>query len=51
MFQFWFNTSFLDPNGILIIDKYMLDYAVKDKKHKIFSPNFRVELTIVLANI
>lgn len=29
----------------------MLDRAVKDKKHKIFSPNFRVEVqSITLPN-
>lgn len=47
MLQFWFHTSFLDQSGVLVIDKYMLDYAVKDKKHKMFSPNFRIELTAV----
>ncbi|CAK60015.1 unnamed protein product (macronuclear) [Paramecium tetraurelia] len=51
MFQFWFHTGFIESNGLLVIDKYMLDRAVKDKKHKIFSPNFRVEVqTITLPN-
>ncbi|CAK88457.1 unnamed protein product (macronuclear) [Paramecium tetraurelia] len=51
MFQFWFHTSFLDDTGLLIIDKYMLDKAVKDKNHKVFSPNFRVEVqTFTLLN-
>jgi hypothetical protein len=44
MFQFWFNTSFFEPTGKLVIDKYMLDGAVKDKGNKKFSANFRVEV-------
>jgi phosphatidylinositol-3,4,5-trisphosphate 3-phosphatase/dual-specificity protein phosphatase PTEN len=42
LFQFWFHSAFV--NDLLVIDKYMLDRAVKDKKHKIMSPHFRVEL-------
>lgn len=44
MFQFWFNTSFFDPSGTLIIDKFMLDGPVKDRAHKKFSVNFRIEV-------
>ena len=29
MFQLWFNTSFLSPNGVLTIDKPMIDKANK----------------------
>lgn len=44
MFQFWFNTSFFDPQGTLIINKFMLDGLKNDKNHKQFSANFRVEV-------
>ena len=44
MFSFWFNTSFIDESGVYVIDKLMLDGAVKDKSHKKYSPHLRVEI-------
>ena len=44
MFKFWFNTQFLDDNGILEIEKSCLDKAFKDKENKFFSPEFKIEM-------
>jgi len=49
MFAFWFNTRFLEldeESGTykLILKKKELDKACKDKKHKLYSDVFRVEL-------
>ena len=44
MFKFWFNTNFLPKNGVLEIKKENLDKAFKDKSHKLFSSDFKVEL-------
>ena len=44
MFQLWFNTSFFEPSGKMIVDKYMLDGATKDKTNKKFAPHFRIEI-------
>lgn len=46
IFQFWFNVSFVNEDGVLIIHKNMLDKAYRDKKHNKFDKNFRVELEI-----
>lgn len=43
MFQFWFHTSFV-KNNHLIVMKSELDKACKDKKHKDFEKVFGVEL-------
>ena len=29
MFQVWFNCGFFDQNGLMVIDKFMLDKACK----------------------
>ena len=29
MFQAWFNTAFFDQNGMMVVDKFMLDKACK----------------------
>ncbi|GAM16849.1 hypothetical protein SAMD00019534_000240, partial [Acytostelium subglobosum LB1] len=42
MFMFWINTSFVAQHEV--ITKTGLDKAHKDKKHKSYSENFRVEL-------
>lgn len=39
----WFNTAFID-NNFLVFDKVTLDGAVKDKKHKIMSEHFKLEV-------
>ncbi|KAL4434974.1 hypothetical protein ABPG74_017730 [Tetrahymena malaccensis] len=44
MFQFWFNCAFFEPNGVIVIEKNMLDTACKDKKNKKFSKEFHVEV-------
>jgi len=44
IFHFWFNTSFLRDDDILIINKNMIDKAYHDKGNKNFDKNFRVEL-------
>lgn len=36
MFQAWFNCDFFDHTGVLMIDKFMLDKACKDKAGKKF---------------
>lgn len=46
MFHFWFNTSFLDESGLLILDKNMLDKAHQDKNDKKFDKNFRIEVHV-----
>jgi hypothetical protein len=38
--SFWFHTSFLQDQGRLLIWKKGLDGPVKDKKHKVYPPNF-----------
>jgi phosphatidylinositol-3,4,5-trisphosphate 3-phosphatase/dual-specificity protein phosphatase PTEN len=47
MFKFWFNTQFLDENGILEIGKSGLDKAFKDKENKLFSPDFKIEMKYI----
>lgn len=58
LFQFWFNTRMCemkfsdrpeDPEPRLIFEKHELDKAVKDTKHKGYSPDFRVELVFALT--
>lgn len=44
MFAVWFNCAFFDLNGKMVIEKYMLDRACKDKKNKKFSKDFHVEI-------
>ena len=39
----WFNTAFVEHNH-LIFDKPVLDHAVKDKKHKVCSEHFKLEI-------
>jgi hypothetical protein len=48
MFSFWFNTSFLDSTGELVICKGMLDGAVKDRANKIYASEMRVEIEGVI---
>lgn len=42
IFQFWFNTSFVKNNNMVIV-KEGLDKAHKDKHHKTYDEHFRVE--------
>jgi len=58
MFQVWYNCGFFDQNGMMVIDKFMLDKACKvsklgiflcfyfkkkDKSHKKFNKDFNIE--------
>jgi len=43
LFHFWFNACMIDGPK-LILRKWQLDGAAKDRKHKKYSPHFRVEL-------
>ena len=47
MFYFWFNTNFLPKNGRWELKKDSIDKASKDKKCKIYSPNFKVEVEYI----
>ena len=49
MFHFWFNTGFVS-NNFLSLDKMFIDKACKDKEHKKFDPNFKVELYLHRVN-
>jgi len=40
LFHFWFHTSFVDSNGILLINKDMTENAHKDKKCLKYDRNF-----------
>ena len=44
LFHFWFHTSFIDSNGILLINKDMIDDAHKDKKCKKYDKNFQIRV-------
>lgn len=46
IFQFWFNVSFVNEDGLLIIHKNMLDKAYRDKGQSKFDKSFRVEIEI-----
>ena len=43
LFHFWFNASMLSQPK-LVMRKWQLDGANKDRKHKKYNPHFRVEL-------
>ncbi|MDR3549026.1 MAG: hypothetical protein P4M11_12325 [Candidatus Pacebacteria bacterium] len=47
LFEFWFNVGFVNEDGVLRINKRMLDKAYHDKGNKKFNKNFRVELEFV----
>lgn len=44
MLHLWFNTFFIEDSMRLVIPKSELDKANKDKKHKLFPPDFAVEI-------
>ncbi|KAI3631360.1 hypothetical protein MIR68_010850 [Amoeboaphelidium protococcarum] len=43
-FHFWFNTSFIQDGRHLLLTKSEIDKANKDKLHKIYDQNFKLEL-------
>ena len=43
LFSFWFHPAMLGDPAKLVLRKWQLDGANKDRKHKKFSPHFRVE--------
>jgi phosphatidylinositol-3,4,5-trisphosphate 3-phosphatase and dual-specificity protein phosphatase PTEN len=44
MFSIWINTAFFEPSGVMVIDKFMLDKACKDKSNKRFKNEFHIEI-------
>ena len=47
MFYFWFNTNFIPESGKFELKKEDIDRAFKDKKHKIYSKNFKIEVEYI----
>ena len=45
MLQFWFHCSFVDGDRCVMAKKDM-DKAIKDKKHKKYSADFKIELVL-----
>jgi dihydrodipicolinate reductase len=43
MFTFWFHTSFIDDNHV-IMEQHELDSALKDRSNKIYPKGFKVSL-------
>merc|ERR1711871_734355 len=43
MFHVWFHTGFIE-NNYLCFEKSVIDKACKDKEHRIFDPNFKLEI-------
>ena len=46
LFHFWFHTSFIDSNGILFINKDMIENAHKDKKFVKYDRNFQIKVQL-----
>jgi hypothetical protein len=44
LFHFWFNACMLEGSK-LVLRKWQLDGVAKDRKHKKYSPHFRMELS------
>lgn len=44
IFKLWFNTNFIPDDGVLIIEKNLIDKACKDKNCKKFKSNFKIEI-------
>ena len=44
IFKLWFNTSFIPDDGVLVVNKDLIDKACKDKHCKKFKPNFKIEV-------
>eukprot|EP01113_Clastostelium_recurvatum_P021142 TRINITY_DN2501_c0_g2_i1.p1 TRINITY_DN2501_c0_g2~~TRINITY_DN2501_c0_g2_i1.p1 ORF type:complete len:495 (+),score=181.10 TRINITY_DN2501_c0_g2_i1:134-1618(+) len=49
-FGFWFHTFFVKDNMRLVVTKDEMDKAFKDKSHKVYPADFRVELVFDSAN-
>ena len=44
IFKLWFNTNFIPNDGVLVINKDLIDKACKDKSCKKFKQNFKIEI-------
>ena len=44
MFQCWFNCAFFEPNGVMVIEKNMLDTACKVEIKKKLLFNFKIQI-------
>ena len=44
IFKLWFNTNFIPDDGVLVVDKNLIDKACKDKNCKNFKQNFKIEV-------
>lgn len=43
VFKFWLNSNFIDPSGVVLMEKDMLDEIWKDKEGKVVDNNFKIE--------
>ena len=44
IFKLWFNTNFIPDDGVLVVNKDLIDKACKDKNCKKFKQNFKIEV-------
>ena len=44
IFKLWFNTNFIPDDGVLVVNKDLIDKACKDKHCKKFKQNFKIEV-------
>jgi phosphatidylinositol-3,4,5-trisphosphate 3-phosphatase/dual-specificity protein phosphatase PTEN len=48
MLKIMFNTNFIPNDGLFVVKKSMIDYATKDKQHKLFDRQMKVELHYII---
>ena len=44
IFKLWFNSNFIPDDGVLVVNKDLIDKACKDKSCKKFKQNFKIEV-------
>ncbi len=44
LLHFQFHTSFVDSNGVLTLNKNLIDKAAKDKDHRLFPESFKIQV-------
>ena len=44
IFKLWFNSNFIPDDGVLVINKDLIDKACKDKSCKKYKQNFKIEV-------